>query len=108
MERVAKYKPAVLLEIPVEQVMRELDYDITSEEIEAAVKRLRNTGPGVNGVHAAVIKALWRVWGGAQKLLDMIIKALWAEEEVPQVWPRKADIRAGCSAAQPASGINFH
>lgn len=41
------------LEVPQRQIDRELDDAITTEEITHAIAKLKSTGPGFSGAHAA-------------------------------------------------------
>ena len=81
----SKMKAGIENEVPQRQTETELDKPITQEEITKAIAKLKPTGPGFSGAHAACFKAIWAEGGEAAGLLGPTLAA-----RVYAVIPRRA------------------
>ena len=80
------YTGVVVLRKPQRQTDKELDKPITQEEITKAIAKLKPTGPGFSGAHAACFKAIWAEGGEAAGLLKDCIMTIWEQEKLPEFW----------------------
>ena len=82
----SKMKVGIENEVPQRQIETELDKPITQEEITKAIAKLKPTGPGFSGAHAACFKAIWAEGGEAAGLLKDCIMTIWEKEQLPEFW----------------------
>ena len=78
LERTATYDPDVVNLIEQLPVQYELDDDISIEEIDAAVRKLNLSGPGMTGVHATAIKCCYNQPATRGMIID-IITGIWKD-----------------------------
>ena len=75
-EEPRKMKAGIENDVPERQIEWELDDPITQEEITKAIAKLKPTGPGFSGAHAACFKAIWEEGGEAAGLLKDCIMTI--------------------------------
>ena len=69
-EEPSNMKAGIENDVPQRQTEWELNDPITQEEITKAIAKLKPTGPGFSGAHAACFKAIWAEGGEAAGLLN--------------------------------------
>ena len=85
-EEPRKMKAGIENDVPERQIEWELDDPITQEETTKAIAKLKPTGPGFSGAHAACFKAIWEEGGEAAGLLKDCIMTIWGQEQLPEFW----------------------
>ena len=85
-EEPRKMKAGIENDVPERQIEWELDDPITQEEITKAIAKLKPTGPGFSGAHAACFKAIWEEGGEAAGLLNPLRTELRRSTWVPHIF----------------------
>ena len=86
LEREVQYKDGIEDELEQQVVQVKLDKKLTKKEVGNAIMKLNASGPGLLGVHALAIKAMWLSEGESQKLIFHLICSIWEEEDIPDHW----------------------
>ena len=97
--RQPSFDESVLDDLPQEHVYTNLDLPPSDDEILKASRKLRDTSPGVSGLHAGLWRALMETPEGFAYVRGFVI-SFWLTEQVPPEWetgllkilPKKGDL----------------
>ena len=97
--RQPSFDESVLDDLPQEPVYTNLDLPPSDDEILKASRKLRDTSPGVSGLHAGLWRALMETPEGFAYVRGFVI-SFWLTEQAPPEWesgllkilPKKGDL----------------